>query len=209
MEPNEYKLHFLNIEVFKDPKRELALIFTIQYALEAFNRIRDHESRVNYHCLLFGKISEKDRVFTEGSLPLCFLIGATQGFVILFSLYLWYEIRKNRSVFWATTVRKRICWGIFLTYMAALYTLAHQGLRAVCNSLSAPSCRDGVVLYIDFKVFKPKYLNAWSFFSLWNTILENAQKSFISLAIFAFLNISKTPLEERLQMMTRKVREYL
>ena len=100
MEPNEYKLHFLNIEVFKDPKRELALIFTIQYALEAFKTIRDHESRVNYHCLLFGKISEKERIFTEGSLPLCFLIGATQGFVILFSLYLWYEVRKNKSVFW-------------------------------------------------------------------------------------------------------------
>ena len=85
---------------FKSLKREITCFLSFIFAVLAILRITKHERKVNYHCLLFGKIIERDRVFEEGSIPLCLVFVLTQYFMALMSLFLWYLTRKYPELSW-------------------------------------------------------------------------------------------------------------
>ncbi|XP_066928523.1 uncharacterized protein [Clytia hemisphaerica] len=175
---------------FKSLKKEITCLLSFIFAILAIIQITHHESRVNYHCLLFGKISERDRLFEEGSIPLCLLYVLTQYFMAFSSLFLWYHTRKFPEFSWAGTIQSRICWAVWFLYLLSMYTTVLLGIRSICNSLTTPICDDSMILYIDFKVFKPKYFDAWYFLRFWKRSMIFSSLCMVSTMLFCFFNWS-------------------
>jgi len=80
---------------FINSKKEIACLLSFFFAILSVFIILKHERAVNFHCVLFGTISERERTFTEGSLPLCVVFILTEVIMALFSLGLWLQTRKE------------------------------------------------------------------------------------------------------------------
>jgi len=76
-------------------KKEITCLLSFYFAIQSALIILKHERAVNFHCVLFGVISERERTFTEGSLPLCVVFILTEFLMALFSLGLWLQTRKE------------------------------------------------------------------------------------------------------------------
>ena len=88
-------LYFPTSPKFVNFKKEIACLLSFTSAILSWFFILTHEHKVNFHCVLFGVISERDRTFTEGSLSLCFVFVLTEFLMALLSLGLFILSRKK------------------------------------------------------------------------------------------------------------------
>ena len=81
-------------------KERLICLLSCMFATHSAIEKTVHEVKVNYHCMLFGIIQEREKIFTEGFLPLCFTYLVTEYTLALFGLYLTVQVIKYPTFNW-------------------------------------------------------------------------------------------------------------
>ena len=80
--------------------KHISCLFVLLFSSLALWNLAEHQSKVGCHCLLFGTIHEKERVFQDGPLPLCMLVALTHCAMIILSLYLLCFTLKEPHITW-------------------------------------------------------------------------------------------------------------
>ena len=80
--------------------KHITCLLALFFSSMALWNIAEHQSKVGCHCLLFGTIHEKERVFQDGPLPLCILVALTHCAMMILSLYLLFFTLKDLHVTW-------------------------------------------------------------------------------------------------------------
>lgn len=90
----------LRLKKVKIIPKDIACLLVLSFSVLALWDIVKHQSKVGCHCLLFGTIHERERVFQDGPIPLCLLVALTNCVMIILSLYLLFFTLKDPQLTW-------------------------------------------------------------------------------------------------------------
>lgn len=81
-------------------KEKFIIFMSFAFALHSSIEVTVHAVKVNYHCFLYGRVQEKERIFTEGFVPICLVYLLTCYALVLFGLYVWTQTIKYPKFNW-------------------------------------------------------------------------------------------------------------
>ena len=109
-------------------KENFACFMSLAFAIHSSIEITYHEYAVSFHCMLFGRVAEKKRIFTEGLIPLCFAYMITQYFLVAFGIYLLYQRKKYPKFNWLVSFHLflDLCVKCYFSLAASRYVHVHN-----------------------------------------------------------------------------------
>jgi len=171
--------------------KERATAFLIfAFALHSAIEMVVHEMYVNFHCMLYGRVQEKERIFTEGLVPFCLVYFLTTHVMTLFGFYLWIQTERHPRHIW-TNPSNNFRWKILFIYLICVHLGFFKGFHHLCDSLDAPKCNSHTVRRIEFKYFKPKYMDGTHFYPQFARMSLSSTMSMICLMYFYYINTKK------------------
>jgi len=167
------------------------ITLTILFPLHALIEFIVITYNSNMRCILFGQIFEMKRVFIDGHYLPCWIFIIAQFVLMFISIYFAYLAMIGRKLF-IYRYEHRLLLGCFIVGLLSAI-LFDAGYFSLCNSLDfAPVCNAETVYNIEFKYFKPKYLNISDFPSQFDRITISIWLDVIVLALLSLISFIKT-----------------
>lgn len=172
-------------------KEKFACFMSFAFALHSSIEITYHEFAVNFHCMLFGRVAEKERIFTEGLIPLCFVYMFTQYALVIFGSYLFHQSQKYPKFNWTYSTKTKNLWKGLFFYLICLHLLFFKGFHYLCGTLDAPVCSNDSTRHIEFKYFQPKYIDGTHFYAQYMRMSISSCFNVACLIYFYYSNLKK------------------